>query len=102
MVGDEIGVWEYEVSGIGQEPSVGETTVLVARLGLSSQSFIQWQNPFAVPVEVLVGSGESASASAATLNSLGNEIEILLDAGQCQQTVQPFSILQVTKGWMVL
>ena len=52
LYNEEVGMWEYNVSGVGVKPGVMDPTHIPATLGSDGSSFIAWRNPFMDSVKV--------------------------------------------------
>ena len=52
LYNEEVGLWEYNLSGVGLRPGVMDTTSIAATLGADGSSFVSWRNPFVDPVKV--------------------------------------------------
>ena len=54
LYNEEVGLWEYNLSGVGLKPGVMAPTRIAATLGADGSSFVSWRNPFVDPVKVLL------------------------------------------------
>ena len=52
LYNEEVGMWEYNLSGVGVRPGMMDPTRITATLGSDGSSFVSWRNPFADPVKV--------------------------------------------------
>lgn len=52
LYSEEVGMWEYNLSGVGLKPGVMEPTHIAATLGSDGSSFLAWRNPFVEAVKV--------------------------------------------------
>lgn len=52
LYNEEVGMWEYKLSGVGVRPGMMEPTRITATLGSDGSSFVSWRNPFVDPVKV--------------------------------------------------
>ena len=52
LYNEEVGMWEYNLSGVGVRPGVMDPTRITATLGSDGSSFVSWHNPFVDPVKV--------------------------------------------------
>ena len=52
LYNEEVGMWEYNLSGMGLKPGVMDPTRIAATLGSDGSSFVSWRNPFDDPVKV--------------------------------------------------
>ena len=52
LYNEEVGMWEYNLSGVGVRPSMMDPTRITATLGSDGTSFVSWRNPFMDPVKV--------------------------------------------------
>lgn len=52
LYNEEVGMWEYNLSGVGVRPGVMDPTRITATLGSDGSSFVSWRNPFVDPVKV--------------------------------------------------
>lgn len=52
LYSEEVGMWEYNLSGVGLKPGVMDPTHIAATLGSDGSSFVSWRNPFVDPVKV--------------------------------------------------
>ncbi|KAL0021413.1 hypothetical protein WJX79_003538 [Trebouxia sp. C0005] len=71
LYNEEVGMWEYKLSGVGVRPGMMEPTRITATLGSDGSSFVSWRNPFVDPVKVdvtLLQQGGSAEEPAADEN----------------------------------
>ena len=53
LYSEEVGLWEYNLSGVGVKPGVMDPTQIPVTLGSDGSSFIAWRNPFVECVKVL-------------------------------------------------
>ena len=52
LYNEQVGMWEYHLSGVGLKPGVTDPTPIAATLGSDGSSFVSWRNPFVDPVKV--------------------------------------------------
>lgn len=52
LYSEEVGMWEYNLTGVGLKPGVMDPTRISATLGSDGSSFVSWRNPFEDPVKV--------------------------------------------------
>jgi len=52
LYNEEVGMWEYNLSGVGVRPGMMDPTRITATLGSDGSSFVSWRNPFVDPVKV--------------------------------------------------
>ncbi len=52
LYNEEVGMWEYNLSGVGVRPGMMDPTRITATLGSDGTSFVSWRNPFVDPVKV--------------------------------------------------
>ena len=52
LYNEEVGMWEYNVSGVGLRPGIMEATRIAATLGSDGSSFVSWRNPFVEALKV--------------------------------------------------
>lgn len=52
LYNEEVGMWEYNLTGVGAKPGVMDPTRISATLGSDGSSFVSWRNPFEEPVKV--------------------------------------------------
>ena len=52
LYGEDVGMWEYNLTGVGLKPGVMDPTHISATLGSDGSSFVSWRNPFEDPVKV--------------------------------------------------
>lgn len=52
LYSEEVGMWEYNLSGVGLKPGVMDFTLIPATLGFDGSSFVAWRNPFVESVKV--------------------------------------------------
>ena len=52
LYSEEVGMWEYNLSGVGVKPGGMEPTCIPATLGSDGSSFVNWRNPFVDCVKV--------------------------------------------------
>ena len=52
LYSEEVGMWDYNLSGVGLRPGVLEPTRIAATLGSDGSSFVTWRNPFVEAVKV--------------------------------------------------
>jgi len=52
LYNEEVGMWEYNLSGVGVRPGMMDSTCITATLGSDGSSFVSWRNPFVDPVKV--------------------------------------------------
>ncbi len=57
LYNEEVGMWEYNMSGVGLRLGLMDPTRIAATLGSDGSSFISWRNPFVDPVKVLLAYG---------------------------------------------
>ena len=48
----EVGMWQYNMSGVGVKPGLMEPIHIAAALGGDGSSFVSWRNPFVDAVKV--------------------------------------------------
>lgn len=52
LYNEPVGMWEYNLSGVGLKPGMTDPTRIAATLGSDGSSFVSWRNPFVDPVKV--------------------------------------------------
>ncbi|DBA78771.1 TPA: putative protein fap47 [Trebouxia sp. C0004] len=65
LYNEEVGMWEYNLSGVGVRPGMMDPTCITATLGSDGSSFVSWRNPFVDPVKVDVTLLQQAEEPAA-------------------------------------
>ena len=90
---EEVGVWEYNCSGLGAPPTVMEAVLTSSTIGQSSSKMVLWRNPFPNPavVNVWLDSEDEEFGEP-------NSFMVLLKKHR-GLTVAPFSTLQIPVGF---